>query len=171
MTDSIHYGTLMHNAMRGLVRTVLSDVQKDGLPGEHHFFISFYTQYDGVEIAEWMIEDYPEEMTIVIQNWFDELDVSDAEFSIILNFNNAPEKMTIPFDAITAFVDPSVEFGMQFEPEMDDIGADLPSTETIQPLALKEDPERALEDVLSPTEKKDTPKQDAEIVSLDKFRK
>jgi hypothetical protein len=113
--DTIAYGRLMHHAMRGLIQTVLSDVARDGLPGDHHFFITFDTQQDGVDIAPWLQERYPEEMTIVIQHWYDGLDVTDDGFSITLNFGDSPERLSVPFDAILTFVDPSVEFGLRFE--------------------------------------------------------
>jgi hypothetical protein len=114
-TDTIAYGRLMHHAMRGLIQTVLNDVARDGLPGEHHFFITLDTRREGVELAPWLRERYPEEMTIVIQHWFDDLDVTDDGFSITLNFGDSPERLRVPFDAILTFVDPSVEFGLRFE--------------------------------------------------------
>ena len=114
-TSSIAYGRLMHRAMRGLIQNVLSDVAQSGLPGDHHFFITFDTGAAGVALADWLRDRYPEEMTIVIQNWYDGLEVDDDGFSIILNFGDNPEHIRIPFDAIRTFVDPSVEFGLRFE--------------------------------------------------------
>ena len=114
-TSTIAYGRLMHRAMRGLIQNVLSDVAQSGLPGEHHFFITFDTGAPGVSLADWLRDRYPEEMTIVIQNWYDGLTVDDDGFSIILNFGDNPEHLRIPFDAIRTFVDPSVEFGLRFE--------------------------------------------------------
>ena len=146
MARSIDYGNLMHRAMRGLIQTVLRDVAKNGLPGSHHFFITFDTTVEGVQMADWLRNRYPGEMTIVIQHWFDNLTVSDEGFTITLNFGDNPEPMVIPFDAVRTFVDPSVEFGLRFETHEDE-----------------DDEEDDPED--------DPPPQDAQIVRLDKFRK
>lgn len=154
MTDrstSIAYGRLMHHAMRGLIQRVLSDVAATGLPGDHHFFITFDTTAEGVGLADWLRDRYPEEMTIVIQNWYDGLAVDDDGFSIILNFGDNPESLRIPFDAIRTFVDPSVEFGLRFE-----------RTET---------PDDGPEDEPPAPPPTGKPGQDAEVVSLDRFRK
>lgn len=124
MTTGINYGSLMHQAMRGLIRTVLEDVQRDGLPGEHHFFITFDTGHPDVEIADWLSDRYPGEMTVVMQHWFDNLEVTDDGFAVTLNFGDAPERLYIPFDAVLTFVDPSVEFGLRFE-SMDGEGLEL----------------------------------------------
>ncbi|RMC34851.1 SspB family protein [Paracoccus alkanivorans] len=123
MTRSeIDYGGMMHRAMQGLIADVLQDVADNGLPGEHHFFITFDTREDGVEMADWLRERYPEEMTIVIQHWFENLIIDDEGFNITLNFGNSPEPMRIPFDALRTFVDPSVEFGLRFETQESDEG-------------------------------------------------
>ena len=148
MARSIDYGNLMHRALRGLIQTVLSDVAAHGLPGAHHFFITFDTTVEGVEMAQWLRTRYPGEMTIVIQHWFDNLTVTDEGFTITLNFGDNPEPMVIPFDAVRTFVDPSVEFGMRFETHAEEEDDD-------------EDPE----------DDPPTPPQDAQIVRLDKFRK
>lgn len=154
MVRSIDYGILMHRAMRGLIQTVLADVAKNGLPGAHHFFITFDTTYPGVELADWLRERYPEEMTVVIQTWFENFVVDDDGFSITLNFGNNPEPMLIPFDAVRTFVDPSVEFGLRFETQSSD----------------DEDEEEEGDDI--DIEVEDEPaRRDAEVVSLDKFRK
>lgn len=144
MSRSIDYGKLMHRAMRTLIEQVLSDVAENGLPGEHHFFITFDTNHPGVALAPWLHDRYPGEMTIVIQHWFDNLDVTSEGFGITLNFGDNPEPLYIPFDAIRTFVDPSVEFGLRFETQDDD------------------------DDSPDPDEDSD---HDAEIVSLDSFRK
>ena len=120
MNKTIDYGTLMHKAMRTLIFDVLKDVEKSGLPGEHHFFITFDTTVEGVEISEWLRKRYPEEMTIVIQHWFDGLNVKEDGFDITLNFGDQPESLVVPFIAILTFVDPSVEFGLRFEQNEDD---------------------------------------------------
>ena len=151
MSRTIEYGHLMHRAMRGLIQSVLEDVSRDGLPGAHHFFITFDTTHPQVAIADWLRERYPEEMTIVIQHWFEGLEVTDEGFAITLNFGNQPEPMVIPFDSLRTFVDPSVEFGLRFESHSGRDDPEAPSGE--------EDGED------------DPAPHDAEVVSLDKFRK
>lgn len=153
MARSIDYGNLMHRAMRGLIQNVLQDVARDGLPGAHHFFITFDTTHPDVAIADWLHARYPSEMTVVIQHWFENLTVTDDGFSVTLNFGNQPEPLVIPFDAVRTFVDPSVEFGLRFETHSDD-----------------EDGEDTDEDD-DDGDDDPPPQQDAEIVSLDKFRK
>jgi hypothetical protein len=153
MARTIDYGNLMHNAMRGLIQSVLTDVSLHGLPGNHHFFITFDTTHPDVLIADWLRARYPAEMTIVIQNWFENLDVTDTGFSITLNFGNNPEPMVVPFDALRTFVDPSVEFGLRFESQEEDD---------------EDDDEEGLDEEGDTSEK---PHYDAEVVSLDKFRK
>ncbi|RMH47649.1 MAG: hypothetical protein D6688_03250 [Alphaproteobacteria bacterium] len=158
-TRSIDYGRLMHRAMRGLIVDVLSDVARDGLPGEHHFFITFDTRHPGVEMADWLRERYPDSMTIVLQHWFDALEVTPDAFGVTLNFGDQPERLVVPFDAVQTFVDPSVEFGLRFEThEAEEEPAD---TEEAPALDTAEDT----------GEGPDTQPGDAEIVSLDKFRK
>ena len=156
MSRSIEYGNLMHDAMRGLIRQVLLDVAANGLPGNHHFFITFDTSHPDAELADWLSDRYPGEMTVVMQHWYDKLEVTEEGFSVTLNFGDAPEPMYIPYDAIRTFVDPSVEFGLKFEqqePGQQDEDEDLPQQD-----------ESALE------VEEEAPKA-AEIVSLDSFRK
>ncbi len=158
MTDTINYPQLMHSAMQGLMADLLRSVGKAGhLPGEHHFFICFDTNHAGVDIADWLRERYPDEMTIVIQHWFDNLVVLDDRFSITLNFNDTPEPLVIPFEAVKTFIDPTVEFGLRFddddEPYIEDVAE--------SPMIVIEEDDAAEEN----------PKKDAEIVSLDSFRK
>lgn len=157
MSGEIDYGGMMHRAMQGLIADVLEGVAEQGLPGNHHFFITFDTREDGVEMADWLRERYPEEMTIVIQNWFDGLKVTDEGFSITLNFGNSPETLVIPFDALRTFVDPSVEFGLRFESPDDDEDDDA------------EEDESDVGD--GPAAVPEKPSSGAEVVSLDKFRK
>ncbi len=154
MTRTIDYGNLMHRAMRGLIQEVLQDVSKTGLPGKHHFFITFDTMHPDVEIADWLSDRYPGEMTIVLQHWFDKLEVTDEGFAVTLNFGDNPEPLYIPYDAIKTFVDPSVEFGLRFETQdevEDDDDAEAPMDEMAEPAPAA--------------------KPAAQVVSLDSFRK
>jgi hypothetical protein len=153
MTDTINYAQMMQKAMQGLMIDVLKKTSINGLPGNHHYFISFKTKSEGVIVADWIKERYPEEMTIVIQHWFDNLNVNDNYFSITLNFGDNPENLTIPWDSILTFVDPSVEFGLRFEGEENkdnDTHEEIPESNMV---VIEE------EDNV------------AEIVNLDSFRK
>ena len=164
MSRSIDYGNLMHRAMRGLIQEVLSDIAANGLPGNHHFFITFDTSHPDAELADWLRDRYPDEMTVVIQHWFDGLTVDDDGFSITLNFGDSPEALRIPFDSILTFVDPSVEFGLRFETQSDrdeDLSDD---TELRHPLRDEERPE-------TPEKNPGKTGQDADVVQLDQFRK
>jgi uncharacterized protein len=150
MTGSIDYGNLMHRAMRGLIYEVLKRVERDGLPGDHHFFITFDTRHPDARLADWLRDRYPQDMVVVMQHWFDGLKVTEQGFAVTLNFGEQPEPMYIPFDAIRTFVDPSVEFGLRFEThdsedEDDDAEDDDDNAPPVQ--------------------------QAAEVVSLDKWRK
>ncbi len=153
MASGIDYGTLMHRAMRGLIREVLDQIAATGLPGDHHFFITFDTLHPDVEMADWLSDRYPEEMTVVMQHWFDNLDVGEDGFAVTLNFGEAPEPLYIPYDAIRTFVDPSVEFGLRFETQESDEDDTAPEAEPAEEAA------------------EDAPKRDADVVSLDSFRK
>src|SRR3954464_14837958 len=114
--DHIRYDLLTQQALRAVVRRVLADVAKVGaLPGEHHFYVTFDTRAPGVKLSARMREQYPEEMTIVLQHQFWDLAVSDAHFEVALSFNGISEKLHVPLDAIKGFFDPSVQFGLQFE--------------------------------------------------------
>jgi len=171
MTGSIDYGKLMHKAMRGLIQEVLTGVQTDGLPGDHHFFITFDTGHPDAEIADWLSDRYPGDMTVVMQHFFENLDVSDEGFAVTLNFGDSRERLYIPYDAIKTFVDPSVEFGLRFESQdEDDEDDDDTAHEATDEHEVKPIPEHRLT-AHGPTDDKDGPQQDAEIVSLDKFRK
>jgi hypothetical protein len=114
-TDHIRYDVLAQEALRGVVRTVLTDAAKKGLPGEHHFKITFATTAPGVRLSDRMRAQYPEVMTIVLQHQFWDLVVTDEAFEVGLSFGGVPERLAVPFDAITAFYDPAVQFGFQFE--------------------------------------------------------
>lgn len=113
--QDIDYETLAQDAMRGVVRAVLSRIAKTGLPGEHHFYIAFNTQAPGVIISKRLKEKYPEEMTIVLQHRFWDLIVSDERFEVKLTFDSIPERLAIPYRAVKVFFDPSVPYGLQFE--------------------------------------------------------
>lgn len=152
MTRTIDYGNLMHSAMRGLIKTVLQDVSDHGLPGNHHFFITFDTGHPDASLADWLRDRYPGEMTVVMQHWFENLDVGDEGFAVTLNFGDQPEPLYIPYDAIKTFVDPSVEFGLRFESAEED--------------------EEEQEDIVTDAAPEQEPQStDAEVVSLDSFRK
>ncbi|WP_135503158.1 SspB family protein [Roseovarius aestuariivivens] len=158
MTRSIDYGKLMHRAMRGLIQEVLRDVRERGLPGAHHFFITFETTHPDARVADWLKERYPNEMTVVMQHWFDNLEVTDDGFSVTLNFGDTPEHLYIPYDAIQTFVDPSVEFGLRFESQESDDGDE-------------EDAPRAAAPLKRSGDENESSVKDADIVSLDSFRK
>jgi uncharacterized protein len=115
MADQIRYDLLTQHALRGVVRNVLTDTAKKGLPGDHHFYISFDTRADGVRLSDRLRAQYPDEMTIILQHQFWDLKVGDEEFEVGLSFGGVPERLTVPFEAISGFFDPSVQFGLQFE--------------------------------------------------------
>ena len=148
--QTIDYGRLMHDAMRGLIREVLTQVADHGLPGDHHFFITFDTTHPEVEIADWLKARYPAEITVVIQHWYEDLEVDEEGFGITLNFGDQPEALYVPFDALRTFVDPSVEFGLRFESQESDEDED------------EDEPDAGEEP---------RPARSGEVVSLDKFRK
>lgn len=112
--DQIRYDLLTQDALRGVVRDVLTRVAETGLPGEHHLYIAFDTQADGVSVSDRLREQYPDEMTIVLQYQFWDLEIEEDRFEVKLSFNNVPERLVVPFAAIKAFYDPSVQFGLQF---------------------------------------------------------
>ena len=151
--SGIDYGGMMRSALQGMIADILDRVAEHGLPGEHHFFITFDTRDEGVEMADWLRERYPEEMTIVIQHWFDNLTVDDEGFGVTLNFGNSPEPLRIPFDALRTFVDPSVEFGLRFETQETD------------------DEDAAADEDDSGDSPDDTPPGGGEVVQLDRWRK
>ncbi len=117
--DLIRYDVLVQDALRGVVRKILGEVLKAGLPGQHHFYISFDTQHPGVRMSTRLRQRYPEEMTVVLQHQFWDLSVTDIAFEVGLSFSGIPERLYIPYTAIKGFFDPSVQFGLQFEPVRD----------------------------------------------------
>ncbi len=113
--DLMRYDQLAQNALRGVVREALRKVERSGLPGDHHFYIAFDTKFSGVNIGDRLAQRYPREMTIVLQHQFWNLNVTEERFEVELSFDNIPEKLIIPFNAVKGFLDPSVQFGLQFE--------------------------------------------------------
>lgn len=165
--DLIRYDILTQEAMRGVVKKVLTEVASVGaLPGEHHFYVTFKTEAPGVQLSQRMRAKYPEEMTIVVQHQFWDLKTTETTFSIGLSFNEIPETLIIPFAAITGFFDPYVQFGLQF-----DTGNDWS-------IESENDAEGSVAELPSakPDAEADAPKDDgdkgsADVVSLDAFRK
>jgi hypothetical protein len=134
MTDQIRYDLLTQQALRGVVHSVLTDTAKKGLPGDHHFYISFDTRADGVHMSDRLRAQYPEEMTIILQHQFWDLKVDEEEFEVGLSFGGVPERLTVPFEAINGFFDPSVQFGLQFEEVIEGEGRPAPAN-VQEPLA------------------------------------
>ncbi len=180
--DLIRYDVLTQEALRGVIRKVLDEVSVAGLPGEHHFFITFDTNHPGVRLSKAMRERYPESMTIVIQHTFWNLKTDDNAFELDLTFNEVRERLRIPFMAIQAFFDPSVKFGLQFDLEAETAAHDGEVIDLKQPSASErqEDATPADSDEgqqVPDGEPKSSDKdgkgeeKDAEVVSLDAFRK
>jgi hypothetical protein len=174
MPDTIDYPALIDTAMRHVVRDALRQVDQFGLPGDHHFFISFQTNFPGVSISPQLKSRYPEEITIVVQHQFWDLKITDEKFQIMLSFNNIPEKLVVPFDALTAFADPSIKFGLQFHgkrPESSDTEGDAgnmacPATGRT---AHERPPMAAFEEDAPSEETKAA--NDEKVISLEAFRK
>jgi hypothetical protein len=179
--DHIRYDLLAQAALRGVVRTVLADAAKKGLPGEHHFKITFATTAPGVRMSERVRAQYPQSMTIVLQHQFWDLAVRDDAFEVGLSFGGIPEKLTVPFEAITAFFDPAVQFGFQFD-TAEAAAADSAAPSATSPVKAPEKPakpnrppvEAKKADVLPAPEfkKEESPNVGGgEVVNLDRFRK
>jgi uncharacterized protein len=166
-TDHIRYDVLARDALRGVLRRVLSDAAEHGLPGEHHFFITFLSTADGVKLSPRLLAQYPEEMTVILQHQFWDLTVTEDRFEVGLSFGGIPERLVVPFNSIKSFFDPSVQFGLQFEAA--DIAADAPAT------GLPAIPaSSALTSPAAATGNEDQaakPGEGAEVVRLDRFRK
>jgi len=188
--DLIRYDILAQDALRGVIKKVLNEVIKTGLPGEHHFFITFLTSAPGVRISTRLREKYPELMTIVIQHQYWDLAVTDTTFEVGLSFSDIPERLLIPFAAIRGFYDPAVNFELEFDVREVEAanGSSEDSPVSIAPPALQEVPKtpraapaklpakiRAKEQDAPAAEDKAAPavaeKKAAEVVSLDAFRK
>ncbi len=164
--DLIRYDILTQDALRGVVRKVLTEVSKAGLPGDHHFFISFASQAPGVRIPARLVERYPSEMTIVLQNQFWDLKVHESGFEVGLSFDDRAEILTIPFSAILGFFDPSVEFGLKFEVDTGLAGADDDAVSGDE--ADESQSGAKTEETESETS---APEAGEKVVSLDSFRK
>ena len=173
--DHIGYEALTEQALRSVVRAALKRVEKQGLIGAHHFYLTFKTRDPGVEIPEFLLERYPEEITIVLQNQYWGLKVGEDEFEVSLTFQKLPATLVVPFSALTAFVDPSVQFGLQFR---NSSAAKLPATrEAAKPATLptasekaRVAPRKGSEESKPPAEGTPTPTS-PQVVSIDKFRK
>ena len=167
-TDHIRYDVLAREALRAVLRKVLSDAAAHGLPGEHHFYVTFRTDYPGVVMPPRLRTRYPQEMTIVLQHQFWDLVVHEDRFEVGLSFGGVPERLAVPFSAIKSFFDPSVQFGLQFEasetaPER--APTNLPTSPAASALAVPR--ETSGENAEQPTK----PSEGAEVVRLDRFRK
>lgn len=161
---AIRYDKMVEKALRSVVIQALNHVAANGLPNDHHFYVTFMTDYPGVEIPPYLREQYPEEMTIVLQYQFYGLETSDEHFTVTLSFNNQPEKLVIPVEAVTIFADPSVNFALQFQP-MEDIEEDEDDFPPPPPPSKtgKNDPGK------KPAKGKAS--GDGNVITLDKFRK
>ncbi len=170
--DYIRYDVLTQEAMRGVVRTVLKDAATKGLPGDHHFFITFDTQAQGVKLSPRMRAQYPQDMTIVLQHQFWDLTVNDDVLEVGLSFNGIPERLVVPLAALKSFADPSVKFGMQFADANEQPAEDEKPKGGPQLVKAEPAPARLAE--VAKTEapaEADSPKRTAEVVSFDRFRK
>jgi uncharacterized protein len=168
-TDHIRYDVLTRDALRGVLRRVLTDAAEHGLPGEHHFFITFLSTTEGVKLSPRLLAQYPEEMTIILQHQFWDLVVTEDRFEVGLSFGGIPERLVVPFASIKSFLDPSVKFGLQFEPteaEVETPAAKLPAVPP--PSAL---PAAATEPAAESEAEPAKPSEGAEVVRLDRFRK
>ena len=164
-TDHIRYDVLARDALRGVLKHVLADAAEHGLPGDHHFYITFLSKAEGVKISPRLLSQYPQEMTVILQHQFWDLVVTDDRFEVGLSFNGIPERLVVPFSAIKSFFDPSVQFGLQFEPvEAADAAADAPTVETLPVAAAPEAPAETDGEPVKQGE-------GAEVVRLDRFRK
>lgn len=180
-TDLIRYDLLAQEALRGVVRRVLVDAAREGLPGEHHFYITFDTRAPGVRLSSRMREKYPLEMTVVLQHQYRDLIVTDHAFEVGLSFGGIPERLLVPFEAVKGFFDPSVQFGLQFEVagadgEKGDVGVKEvgpqvggEATPLLRPAAARG--EETFDDAPEAAAGTPAPSTGAEVVSLDKFRK
>ncbi|WP_092023307.1 ClpXP protease specificity-enhancing factor SspB [Bradyrhizobium sp. OK095] len=170
VTDHIRYDVLARDALRGVLRKVLTDAASHGLPGEHHFFITFVSKAEGVKISPRLLAQYPEEMTVILQHQFWDLTVLEDRFEVGLSFGGIPERLIVPFSSIKSFLDPSVKFGLQFETSdvADAAPETLPAAPAPSAIAVPAPATEAADGADEPT----APNQGgAEVVRLDRFRK
>lgn len=170
-TDHIRYDVLARDALRGVLRRVLTDAAEHGLPGEHHFFITFVSTADGVKLSPRLLAQYPEEMTIILQHQFWDLVVTEDRFEVGLSFGGIPERLVVPFSAIKSFLDPSVQFGLQFEPSEADAAAEAPGAKLPTVPAPSALPVAAPPPAAETKDEPAKPGEGAEVVRLDRFRK
>ena len=187
--DHIRYDILAQEALRGVMRKVLMEVQRTGLPGNHHFFITFLTGAPGVRVSSRLRERYPEQMTIVLQYQYWDLKVTDAGFEVGLSFSDVPEKLEVPFAAVRGFYDPSVNFELEFDVRTDEAPAVEEVTALPRPEIVKSSRPETAPKKAEPKSRKGEPKpaeaaqkpeadasansdgKSADVVSLDAFRK
>lgn len=169
MTEtSLDYPAMIDFAMRGVVREALRQVEKAGLPGDHHFFISYRTDYPGVQMSDALRGRYPEDITVVIQHQYWDLKVEEDKFSVTLSFSNVPEKLVVPFMALTAFADPSIKFGLQFHGRQKlPVPEEHRSVAAVQPKTAQATYLDEAEDAVDLAARSGG----AEIIALDAFRK
>lgn len=176
MNDRFHYDALVDDALRSVVRRVLTEVASKGLPGSHHFYISFRSTDPGVELPEYLLAKYPEEMTIVLQHQYWDLVIGEESFEVTVSFNKQQEHIKVPYAALSAFVDPSVRFGLQFD-RKDKAAADKPEGTAVAPTQLPAPDKRpaaadGVEDKPAEASAEAKPEDPAsKIVKLDSFRK
>jgi len=151
--DLFRYDKMVENALRGVVREALARTAASGLPGSHHFYLTFKTRYPGLNLPDSLLQQYPDEMTIVLEHQFWDLEVHEHHFAVTLSFQGKPERLTVPFEAVTNFTDPSVKFGLQFQP----------GDRVVPPPAPLPDERKKAE--------KEKPPKGGEVVALDSFRK
>jgi uncharacterized protein len=178
MTDDLlRYDLMIEAALRDVVRETLSSVAKNGLPGEHHFYITFLTKFPGVEIPDYLHKQYPDEMTIVLQYQFFGLKLLDDSFTVTLSFNNVKERLVIPLEAITTFADPSVNFALQFQSGQDEDVDESEDQDNVAPEGsndTKGDGDKPKGKGKKDKDKdkdKDKEEKRGEVISLDMFRK
>lgn len=164
--DLMRYDLIAQEALRGVVRAALQRVARTGLPGDHHFYIAIKTTAPGVRISERLLEKYPDEITIVLQHQFWGLDVGEDRFVVELSFDNVPEKLFVPYNAICGFFDPSVQFGLQFETAEASENGEARVDEAADP-----GPTAGNSDEPPPTGTAEPADPGAAVVSLDAFRK
>ncbi|MGB0921272.1 MAG: SspB family protein [Alphaproteobacteria bacterium] len=167
MEDSqIRYDLLMQDALKSVVQTVLIDAAENGLPGDHHFYIAFDTRHPNVTIDDELKAAHPEEMSIVLQHQYEDLEVDEYQISVTLRFNRKPHRLVVPFEAVKGFFDPSVQFGLQFEVEVDNDG-DTGHDPTDPPTG-NDDTDLSDDDA---DDGGDKPEKSGEVIALDQFRK